>query len=101
MISVWKEVLGVSDVTVQDNFFELGGSSLSAMQAAEAVELRLGKRISPRQYVFETLGQLAAAYDGTEGESVQAVLPTAVPVVTAATRERSLAKRFKRLVGLA
>ncbi|MFM2398726.1 MAG: hypothetical protein RL341_883, partial [Pseudomonadota bacterium] len=100
MVSVWKEVLGVSEVTARDNFFELGGSSLSAMQAAEAVEQRLGKRVSPRRYVFETLGQLAAAYDGTEDKTTQTALPAVAPAVVAATRERGLASRFKRLVGL-
>jgi amino acid adenylation domain-containing protein len=102
MIEVWKEVLGVQSVTSQDNFFELGGSSLSAMQAAEAVEKRLGRRISPRRYVFETLGQLAAAYDGVSDTQLSSSSPQASvePVVAAAVKERSLAKRFKRLVGL-
>lgn len=32
LVEIWKEVLGVSLVSVQDNFFELGGHSLKAMK---------------------------------------------------------------------
>jgi amino acid adenylation domain-containing protein len=67
--AVWRELLGVNRIELGDNFFDLGGSSLLAMQAAEAAAQRIGKRISPRRYVFETLGQLALAYEA-EGEAL-------------------------------
>ncbi|MEQ1685707.1 MAG: amino acid adenylation domain-containing protein [Burkholderiaceae bacterium] len=63
LAAVWGELLGITDVLQQDNFFELGGTSLTAMQAVARVEQRIGKRVSPRRYVIETLAQLAAAYD--------------------------------------
>jgi hypothetical protein len=77
LAQVWSELLGVAQVELGDNFFDLGGSSLLAMQAAESAAQRLGKRISARRYVFETLGQLALAYDA-EGQIV-AQTPAAAP----------------------
>jgi len=63
LIEVWQELLRIQGVGKRDNFFELGGTSLMAMQAVVKVEQRIGKQISPRRYVIETLEQLAAAYD--------------------------------------
>jgi hypothetical protein len=37
------------------------------MQAVERVGAKTGRRIQPRLYVYETLGQLALAYDGEPG----------------------------------
>ncbi len=67
LVETWQEVLGLQDVSPQDNFFELGGTSLAAMHAAQRLEQRLGgRRVSPRRYVFETLEQLAAAFDAED-----------------------------------
>jgi amino acid adenylation domain-containing protein len=65
---VWAALLGIdaAQLAVQDNFFELGGSSLLAMQAVNQLEQRLGRSVSARRYVFETLGQLAAGYEAAE-----------------------------------
>jgi amino acid adenylation domain-containing protein len=57
---IWREVLGVEDLSVHDNFFGAGGDSIRAIQiAARARGVGLG--LSPRQ-VFEhqTLARLAA-----------------------------------------
>ena len=81
-----------------DNFFELGGTSLMAMQAAGLLEQRLGRRISARRYVFDSLGQLAAAYD--DAESTQTSEPT--PVSQAPKQQsapRGLMNRLARFVG--
>ena len=79
LAEVWQELLGLSDVGQQDNFFELGGTSLMAMQAVLKLEQRIGKQISPRRYVIETLAQLAAAYDnaGAEEQALPKVAPAA------------------------
>ena len=79
LVAVWSELLGVSQIELGDNFFDLGGSSLLAMQASERLAASIGKRIAPRRYVFETLGQLALAYDASDGrvgEPVAADQPT-------------------------
>ncbi|MCM5680345.1 amino acid adenylation domain-containing protein [Schlegelella sp. S2-27] len=65
LIETWEALLAIRGIRVNDNFFDLGGTSLLAMQAVARLEERLGKRVSARRYVFESLGQLAAAYDET------------------------------------
>ena len=80
---VWSELLHTTNLERQDNFFHLGGTSLLAMQAVARLEQELGMRINARRYVYESLAQLAAAYD--QGE-------TAAPVVVAA--KPSLIKRI-------
>ena len=62
---VWGTLLGLDAALVapQDNFFELGGTSLTAMQAVSQLAQRLGRSVSARRYVFETLSQLAAGYE--------------------------------------
>ncbi|MBD3557332.1 amino acid adenylation domain-containing protein [Planktothrix sp. FACHB-1355] len=37
LISIWSEILGVSDVSVDDNFFELGGHSLLATRVVARI----------------------------------------------------------------
>ena len=63
LAEVWSGLLGIQQIELRDNFFDLGGSSLLAMQAVEQMAARTGLRITPRRYVFETLAQLAKAYD--------------------------------------
>jgi amino acid adenylation domain-containing protein len=37
LVSIWREILGISNIGILDNFFELGGHSLSAMQLVSRV----------------------------------------------------------------
>jgi non-ribosomal peptide synthetase component F len=63
LAAIWTELLGVPDIRTTDNFFDLGGHSLLAMKAIVEMDKRLGKRVNPRRYIFETLAQIAAAED--------------------------------------
>ncbi|HET9576179.1 MAG TPA: amino acid adenylation domain-containing protein [Usitatibacter sp.] len=63
LAEVWKQLCGVSQVTADDLFFDLGGHSLLAMQAILRMERLTGRRIDPNRYVFESLAQIALAYD--------------------------------------
>ena len=56
---IWQDVLHVDQVGVQDNFFDLGGHSLLSLQVVLRLEKQLGIRMSPRDLIFHTLGQLA------------------------------------------
>jgi amino acid adenylation domain-containing protein len=58
---IWCELLGIDliDVDLRDNFFDLGGHSLLAMRAVVAIREKLGWKIQPPRFVYETLGQIA------------------------------------------
>lgn len=56
---IWGEALGLQKIGVYDNFLDLGGHSLSAMNVIFRVEAELGVRLSPRDFVMQTLGQIA------------------------------------------
>jgi surfactin family lipopeptide synthetase C len=61
---IWGEALGLEKLGVYDNFFDLGGHSLLAMKVIYRVEAELGVRLSPRDFVIQTLGQIAAICEG-------------------------------------
>jgi amino acid adenylation domain-containing protein/FkbM family methyltransferase len=71
---VWREVLEVDAILATDNFFDLGGHSLLSMRAIALIEERIGKRVEPRQFVVETLRQMASTL-----ERPQARLPASAP----------------------
>jgi len=58
---IWQDVLGVDRVGRYDNFFDLGGHSLLSMQVIARLEKKLGLRVSPGEFVFQTLAQLASS----------------------------------------
>jgi acyl carrier protein len=98
LVDVWSTLLGMQGVSRADNFFELGGTSLMAMQAVGLLEQRLGRSISPRRYVFDSLGQLAAAYD--ESGATQPAAPASTgPTAAPSPAPRGLMKRLAGLVG--
>ena len=63
LAEVWCELLQLDAVRPEDNFFDLGGHSLLAMRVVLAMETRTGKRLNPARLIFESLRQLARAYD--------------------------------------
>jgi amino acid adenylation domain-containing protein len=67
--AIWQDLLKTRDITTQDNFFDIGGDSLLAMQAMVAMEAKTGKRVDRSRYIFETLGQIARAYDEASARS--------------------------------
>jgi amino acid adenylation domain-containing protein len=68
LASIWGDLLKTSDFGTQDNFFDIGGHSLLAMQALLAMEAKTGKRIERSRFIFESLGQIARAYDDAPPE---------------------------------
>jgi acyl carrier protein len=77
---IWREVLGVAEVSVTDNFFALGGHSLLATQAlaklCESIHLEL-----PLRVVFEspTVAELAAAIDRLKENAATQSAPEIIP----------------------
>jgi amino acid adenylation domain-containing protein len=59
--TIWQQVLGVDHISAFDNFFDLGGHSLLSMRVINEIENRTGKRLSPREMVFQTLTEIAAS----------------------------------------
>ncbi|MGE0073410.1 MAG: condensation domain-containing protein, partial [Thiomonas sp.] len=66
LAALWAELLATPHIQPDDNFFDLGGHSLLVMQALSRMEKLSGKRLGPRHYVFDSLRQIALAYDQTE-----------------------------------
>ena len=60
---VWKGALNVERVSVYDNFFEIGGHSLLSVQVIAQLQKKLGVRIKPRDFIYQSLGQLSASLD--------------------------------------
>ena len=60
---VWSRLLQVNDISADDNFFNLGGHSMLAMEAIVSIKQLTGVRLSPQQFVFESLAQLAHSID--------------------------------------
>jgi acyl carrier protein len=91
LAQIWSELLGLPahEITARDNFFDLGGNSLLAMQAAQAIVERLGKRVPANAVVMDSLAQLALSVD-----AAQAAAPA---VASAATATTSAGGLFKRL----
>lgn len=57
---LWQEALGVENISVFDNFFDLGGHSLLSMQVIAKIEKEKDVRLNPRDFIFQTLEQIAA-----------------------------------------
>ena len=60
---IWQSVIGIGKVGVYDNFFDLGGHSLMLMKVVYQIEQELGLRLSPSEFIVQTLRQLAACCD--------------------------------------
>lgn len=68
LAEIWCRELNIKRVAVDDNFFDLGGHSLIAMQVMTAMQTRTNKRVNPQKFIFETLGQIAKAYEDAQPE---------------------------------
>jgi thioesterase domain-containing protein/acyl carrier protein len=51
LLGIWKEVLGIPEVTARDNFFDVGGHSLLAARLIAEIERATGRKI-PVSAVF-------------------------------------------------
>ncbi|AKJ29873.1 malonyl CoA-acyl carrier protein transacylase [Caldimonas brevitalea] len=96
---VWSELLRVSRIEPKDNFFDLGGTSLLAMQAVARLEQRFRRPVNARRYVFETLAQLATAYEGGTEPAAAVVAAPEGKAAPATTSPRPAKGVLGRLTG--
>ncbi|MGQ0507504.1 MAG: amino acid adenylation domain-containing protein, partial [Myxococcaceae bacterium] len=75
LAQLWVEVLGPRAVSVHDNFFELGGHSLLCFQLVEKLEEKIGKRVSPRLFLLNTLEQVAQELGGVAAKPAATTTP--------------------------
>jgi amino acid adenylation domain-containing protein len=61
--AVWREVIGIKEVSRADNFFDIGGHSLLAVKAIALLEARSGWRAAPRLFILENLQEIAVRCD--------------------------------------
>ncbi|MFJ7907175.1 non-ribosomal peptide synthase/polyketide synthase [Kitasatospora sp. NPDC096204] len=61
LAAIWREVLGVPEVSADDNYFALGGDSILGIQIVSAAR-RAGLALTPRHlFAHQTLAELARA----------------------------------------
>ena len=76
-MSIWKETLGISSLSVHDNFFHVGGDSIMSIQIISKAQKR-GSAITPNQlFEYQTISQLSGFVDAneTEGEQWDYIIP--------------------------
>jgi acyl carrier protein len=84
---LWQDALHIDTVSITDNFFDLGGHSLLAVRILARLETLVGRRINPREIIFQTLEQFAAGLE-----------PSAVSVIDRPPTPMSLTRRLLRAV---
>jgi amino acid adenylation domain-containing protein len=99
LAGIWKQILKIDHVLLEDNFFDCGGHSLTAIDAIRLVHQQTGHRFEVREFIMETLEQLAAKLDAPPLDAAPGhadVLPSAV-----ATNRNSkgFGKLIRRLSG--
>ena len=88
---IWREALGLSEISVTDNFFDLGGHSLLVVQVQRLMKERLSRDIAITDvFRFSTIRSLAAHLVGSESDKPDA---TARGAARAAARLARLNRR--------
>lgn len=82
---IWRELLGVDDVSDEDDFFDRGGHSLLTLQLTLRIEERLGRKLTMRD-MFEhpTFGAQVSLLQQREPAESEAGVVTSVEATPAA-----------------
>lgn len=91
LVSIWQQLLSLSDITLEDNFFERGGHSLTLMQLLSRIRETFGIALTPR-LVFDapTVAALARQIEA-RGELTS---ETQAPPLVAVSRKKPLPLSF-------
>jgi acyl transferase domain-containing protein/acyl carrier protein len=98
LAAIWRDVLGVKHIEPQDNFFDLGGDSLLLVDVIGRLKSDYGIVLNPREIMFQTLGQIAAACE--EKRAAKAAAPQFAPPPGQEPRKGGLFASVKRKIGL-
>lgn len=77
LVELWKDILNISNISVEDNFFALGGHSLKAAILCTRIHKELSVEISLKQ-LFEnsTISKLALLIKQLVRNNYHAIYPT-------------------------
>jgi nonribosomal peptide synthetase MxcG len=77
ILEVWRQVLGVRELSTRDDFFDLGGQSLQAIQVVNRLGVRIGREVSiaalfrhPTAMALASFLERESATDGQGGLGV-------------------------------
>jgi amino acid adenylation domain-containing protein/non-ribosomal peptide synthase protein (TIGR01720 family) len=71
LLRLWRELLGIENISVDDNFFLLGGDSLLAMQLSSKIK-DSGLNVVPRMiYTYPTISELAQHVSQAKSVDIQ------------------------------
>src|SRR6185369_9443853 len=79
LAAIWKEMLGVQQVSIDDDFFELGGQSLIAMRLFNRIRKEHGVEL-PLSVLFQAPTIAATAALLREAKGLAAIDPSAEAV---------------------
>ncbi len=64
LVSIWQDILGVSQVSINDNFFDLGGASMQSLQIVAKANM-YGLHISVENiFEYQTIAELVTSLNG-------------------------------------
>ena len=75
LVAIWKEVLGVQEISIRHDFFEMGGHSLLIPVMLARIERTLGKKLSPAAIFQAPTIEQQAALLRTQTAQLAQVMP--------------------------
>ena len=71
--AIWRDALGLDEVSVTENFFDLGGHSLLVVQVQRRMKLDLDREVAITDlFRFPTIRAIATHLAGDAGETPRA-----------------------------
>lgn len=69
ILEIWKEVLGLSTISIEDNFFDLGGHSILALEVVSRIKKEFNGSLSVIDFFkYPTIEKFAEMMDSSNGE---------------------------------
>ncbi|MCW3072424.1 MAG: amino acid adenylation domain protein [Bacteroidetes bacterium] len=76
LYSIWKDILGHNDISVNDIFFDIGGHSLKATQIISRVHRDLGIKIGLKEvFLYQTIEKLSEHIENVKTQDYTTIKP--------------------------